>query len=97
MKLTIQNLKTHIDGIERRIDKELNNMRVYVDRQVAPLHDYVTKQQGYEAGLKDAEIKSQIKTGDVRISKEAWWLIVKIIGFVSTGLGIIMVLINANK
>lgn len=94
--MTIKQLKEHVDKIERRIDRKLFNMRTYVDERISPFHDYLTKQSGYEAGLKDAELKSQIKSGDIRISKEAWWLIVKVVGFLGSVLGLIGWMINAK-
>jgi hypothetical protein len=97
MKLTVTQLKSHVDNIERRFDKEIIRVLAYVYTKDLPIHDYITKREGYEEALKDASIKSQIRSGDIVISKQAWWLIVKVVGFVGTALAIIIGMINANK
>lgn len=76
--------------------KEYALFKEWVRTEVDKFHEYLKLQEGYEKGLKDAAINTQIKSGDIRISKEAWWLIVKIVGFIGTALAIILGALNGQ-
>ena len=100
----LQDLGDRVTDMERTqkdfrhsLRTDYSKFKEWVRREVDLFHDYITRQEGYQSGLKDAEIKKQINTGDIRISKEAWWLIAKVLGFTGTALAIILAIVNAKR
>lgn len=99
----IQALDNRITSMEKtamnyrhELRREIQKWMLSVNEKVAEFHDYLTRQKGYELGVKDAQIKKDIRSGDVVISKQAWWLIVKFVGIMGSVIGIVMVLLGVN-
>ena len=71
----------------------------WVGTEIQVVKDYIRDQTAYERGVKDAELKRQITSGDVVPTQQLIGLAVKAIGVVGTLAAIIAALLgvtNAN-
>lgn len=79
MKHTIDTLTTDFKKFKTEVNKRFDTMQP----QVQEMHDYIIKQEGFEAGQLSVNNK-----GSVSISKDVWSLIIKLVLIIAAILGI---------
>lgn len=108
---TPSDLAQRLDRYERKVEdmektsttfrhemrKEFTVLKEWAQIEVQKFHDYVLSKQNYEAGMKDAVITSQIKSGDVVISKQAYALLAKVLGLLGLVIGAIVFLVEKTN
>lgn len=68
-----------------------------IQSEIKTLNFWRAETLGYEKGLKDSAVKNQIKSGDIKIPKVVWSLLLKVVGYIGVALTIILALINAKN
>lgn len=107
-ELTNSDLTEQIKELDDKVDTKFDiikedfaKFRHEIRKMITPLNNYILTQQGYDAGFEkarqEASIKSDIKSGNTSVTGQLIKLVATALGIITTAVGIIAVLVNANN